>query len=84
LGPPGQRFGPDMDSPSSPEFTTTESLIHQPYSAPPSDDHPSDIYLYSNYNVRVSLLNHQLLLTNFPLVHGCQTRTGGVLTSSRH
>jgi hypothetical protein len=54
LGPPGQRFGPDMDSPSSPEFTTTESLIHQPYSAPPSDDHPSDIYLYSNYNVRQS------------------------------
>jgi leucine-zipper-like transcriptional regulator 1 len=52
LGPPGQRFGPDMDPPPSPEFTPTESLIHQPYSAPPSDDHPSDIYLYSNYNVR--------------------------------
>ncbi|KAF8237175.1 galactose oxidase [Tricholoma matsutake] len=50
LGPPGQRFGPDMDSPSSPEYTPSESLTHQPYSAPPTDDHPSDIYLYSNYN----------------------------------
>ena len=51
LGPPGHRFGPDMDSPSSSDFTPTESLSHQPYSAPPNDDHPSDIYLYSNYNV---------------------------------
>ncbi|KAF8073618.1 regulatory protein ral2 [Lyophyllum atratum] len=50
LGPPGQRFGPDRGSKPPTEFTSTESLIHQPYSAPPSEDHPSDIYLYSNYN----------------------------------
>jgi leucine-zipper-like transcriptional regulator 1 len=66
LGPPGQRFGPDMDTPSSPEFTSTESLIHQPYSAPPSDDHPSDIYLYSNYNVRLYSLNYLLSLIILP------------------
>jgi hypothetical protein len=41
-----------MGSPTSAEFTPTESLTHQSYSAPPNDDHPSDIYLYSNYNVR--------------------------------
>lgn len=52
LGPPGQRFGPDPSSQSPPsEFTPTEALVHLPYSAPPSEDHPSDIYLYSNYNV---------------------------------
>ncbi|KAF9464161.1 regulatory protein ral2 [Collybia nuda] len=51
LGPPGQRFGPDSGSQSAPpDFTPTESLVHLPYSAPPSEDHPSDIYLYSNYN----------------------------------
>ncbi|KAF5382645.1 hypothetical protein D9615_002796 [Tricholomella constricta] len=49
LGPPGQRFGPDSSTPAT-EFTPTESLIHLPYSAPPSEDHPSDIFLYSNYN----------------------------------
>ncbi|KAJ7208744.1 hypothetical protein C8J57DRAFT_1733998 [Mycena rebaudengoi] len=25
-------------------------MSHLPYSAPPNDDHLSDIYLYSNYN----------------------------------
>lgn len=31
--------------------TSSEKLIQLPYSANPSEDHPSDIYLYSNYNV---------------------------------
>jgi hypothetical protein len=54
LGPPGQRFGPDASSQlPPPEVTPTESLVHLPYSAPPSEDHPSDIYLYSNYNVSI-------------------------------
>ncbi|KAH8825198.1 hypothetical protein DL96DRAFT_1612257 [Flagelloscypha sp. PMI_526] len=38
LGPPGSRFRSD------------DSLVHLPYSSPPTESHPSDIYLYSNYN----------------------------------
>jgi len=50
IGPPGQRFG-SGDRSSALEPTPTDSLIHLPYSATPTDDFPSDIYLYSNYNV---------------------------------
>ncbi|KIL67898.1 hypothetical protein M378DRAFT_73224 [Amanita muscaria Koide BX008] len=51
LGNPGTRFRADKNELTIPdEYTPSESLIHQPYSAPPSEDHPSDIYLYSNYN----------------------------------
>ncbi|KAG6840798.1 hypothetical protein C0991_004270 [Blastosporella zonata] len=50
LGPPGQRFGSDRTANPNTEFTPSESLIHQPYSASPSEEHPSDIFLYSNYN----------------------------------
>lgn len=53
LGPPGTRFNMENDtSPTSAEVTQSESLYHLPYSATPSEEHPSDIYLYSNYNVR--------------------------------
>lgn len=55
LGPPGQQFGSDNGRPSVLDFTPPESLIHLPYSAPPGDDHPSNIYLYSNYNVGLSV-----------------------------
>ncbi|KIJ64644.1 hypothetical protein HYDPIDRAFT_90290 [Hydnomerulius pinastri MD-312] len=50
LGSPGSRFRSDKSSPSSQEFTSTESLTHLPYSTAPTDDFPNDIYLYSNYN----------------------------------
>jgi hypothetical protein len=51
---PRQHVGPDASFQlPPPEMTPTESLIHLPYSAPPSQDHPSDIYLYSNNNVGV-------------------------------
>ena len=50
IGPPGQRFG-RSDRSSALEPSPAESLIHLPYTAPPTDDFPSDIYLYSNYNV---------------------------------
>ncbi|KAF8555731.1 galactose oxidase [Imleria badia] len=50
LGSPGTRFRSDKASPSYQEFTPTESLVHLPYSASPTDDFPNDIYLYSNYN----------------------------------
>ncbi|TFK68575.1 galactose oxidase [Pluteus cervinus] len=52
LGTPGGRFSMDGSLVSSPrtEFTQSESLVHLPYSATPSEEHPSDIHLYSNYN----------------------------------
>lgn len=54
LGNPGSRFKVvKNDTSADQEFTPSESLIHLPYSAPPSEDHPCDIYLYSNYNVCV-------------------------------
>ena len=53
LGPAGSRFKPSKP-PSIPpdDITSSESLIHLPYSVSPTEDHPCDIYLYSNYNVR--------------------------------
>lgn len=70
LGSPGSRFRADKSSPSLQEFTPTESLVHLPYSASPTDDFPNDIYLYSNYNVRswpiIVILAHDMLQ-----VHGC-------------
>ncbi|KAL0961297.1 hypothetical protein HGRIS_006256 [Hohenbuehelia grisea] len=51
LGPPGTRFRTDnAPSPSTSDFSPPESLIHLPYSTAPTEDHPSDIFLYSNYN----------------------------------
>ncbi|KAF8914852.1 galactose oxidase [Mucidula mucida] len=43
---------PRFSSPASDdsENTAPESLVFHPYSAPPTEDHPADIYLYSNYN----------------------------------
>jgi hypothetical protein len=56
FGNPGSRFKvAKNDISADMEFTSSESLIHLPYSAPPSEDHPCDIYLYSNYNVRIGL-----------------------------
>lgn len=43
--------GEAPSSSSTPAFTDADTLIHLPYSAPPSDDFPTNIYLYSNYNV---------------------------------
>ncbi|KAF5328001.1 hypothetical protein D9758_018878 [Tetrapyrgos nigripes] len=47
-GPSNSQFR-DTPTPTA-ESTPTDSLIHLPYSAAPTEDHPSDIYLYSNYN----------------------------------
>jgi len=53
LGPPGARFPSSGPTPGgSPDVTPSETLIHLPYLAAPTEDYPSDIYLYSNYNVR--------------------------------
>lgn len=51
LGPPGRRFLSRSVPGPPPETTLSENLIHLPYLAAPTDDHPSEIYLYSNYNV---------------------------------
>lgn len=50
LGPAGSRF--KSSTPPLNDITSTESLTHLPYSVTPTEDHPCDIYLYSNYNVR--------------------------------
>ena len=52
LGPAGSRFKPSKPPIPPDDITSSESLIHLPYSVPPTEDHPCDIYLYSNYNVR--------------------------------
>ncbi|KAJ6585150.1 hypothetical protein B0H19DRAFT_1108544 [Mycena capillaripes] len=49
LGPAGTRFQ-TSDVPHSEDITASTTLTHLPYSAAPNDEHPSDIYLYSNYN----------------------------------
>ncbi|KAJ7189852.1 hypothetical protein GGX14DRAFT_382794, partial [Mycena pura] len=49
LGPAGTRFKTSDALPFE-DATPSESLTNLPYSAPPDDEHPSDIYLYSNYN----------------------------------
>lgn len=72
LGSPGTRFRSDKSSPSSQEFTSTESLVHLPYSASPTDDFPNDIYLYSNYNVRSWLI----------IVNLCSRHTSSLRMSS--
>ena len=56
LGPPGSRFHPNNDSKPSADVTSSQSLVHLPYSSAPNEDHPSDIYLYSNYNVSLTAL----------------------------
>ena len=58
LGTPGARFKLDKILPPPPEFTSPGALTHLPYSAAPTEDYPSDIYLYSNYNVRPLRYHH--------------------------
>jgi len=64
LGPAGNRF--KSSKPPSDDITSSESLIHLPYSVAPTEDHPCDIYLYSNYNVRFDpILCTHPKLTNY-------------------
>jgi hypothetical protein len=55
-GQPGTRFQPDgessnIDNNGGNGFTPAAKFVHLPYSTSPLPDQPSDIYLYSNYNV---------------------------------
>ncbi|XP_006462659.1 hypothetical protein AGABI2DRAFT_72468 [Agaricus bisporus var. bisporus H97] len=49
LGPPGTRFQMDKTTPLI-EITPSNTLTHLSYTADPTDEHPSEIFLYSNYN----------------------------------
>jgi hypothetical protein len=56
LGMPGTRFQPDnvtsdVDNNGGNGFTDLDKFVHLPYSTTPPPNEPSDIYLYSNYNV---------------------------------
>ncbi|KAH9480536.1 Protein ral2 [Psilocybe cubensis] len=47
----GRRFKPSKSTASpSDDVTPPEAMTHLAYSVEPTEDHPSDIYLYSNYN----------------------------------
>jgi hypothetical protein len=71
-------------SSSSTPFTDSDSLVHLPYSAPSSDDFPTNIYLYSNYNVRFRLLPHKSHVPYFSLpVYGRKARARGVYPEAR-
>ncbi|KAJ7600839.1 hypothetical protein C8J56DRAFT_911415 [Mycena floridula] len=50
LGPSGAHFREDQSTADNAEITAPETLSHLPYSAAPTEDHPADIFLYSNYN----------------------------------
>lgn len=82
LGPPGGRFqSAKSTSVPSGDVTPPESLIHLPYSATPTEDHPSDIYLYSNYNVRISVcapITVLLINTILAATHSSPTSSGSL------
>lgn len=73
LGPPGTRFKLDKSAPPTPMATPPESFVHLPYSAPPTDEYPCDIYLFSNYNVSdlilVKLIKYKLFIIFAHAVH---------------
>jgi hypothetical protein len=52
---PVPRFREDTD-PSVLPITSADSLIQLPYSTAPTPDFPSEIFLYSNYNVSVMVI----------------------------
>ncbi|KAI0345768.1 galactose oxidase [Trametopsis cervina] len=50
LGTPGTRFNADKNTAPTPDVTQSDTLLHLPYSAEPTDEYPCDIFLFSNYN----------------------------------
>ncbi len=49
----GTRFSVDKNAPPAPDVTSSDSLTHLPYSTDPTDEYPCDVFLFSNYNVRL-------------------------------
>jgi len=62
LGQVGSRFPGLKSNPAvgPSEVTPSSNLVHLPYSSPPTEDHPNEIYLYSNYNVGFFMFGSQL------------------------
>ena len=83
LGPSGTRFSRNPST--TKEFTAQDALIHLPYSTTPTDDHPSDIYLFSNYNVSSYpyTLPAQQLFTTSPPPRSSQTYSVNLKCLSR-
>ncbi|KAI0781973.1 galactose oxidase [Abortiporus biennis] len=67
LGPPGARFSTDNNPVNTENITTPDSFIHLPYSMPPTEEYPCDIFLFSNYNF-TDVQRELEVLT--PLPHG--------------
>jgi len=76
LPPPPERFHPESPGSALP-VTQPESFVELPYSTPATSNQPSEIFLYSNYNVRsvycfVSIFTPSLTCL-FGSVYRCQT-----------
>lgn len=54
--PPAPRFRSESDPPVLP-VTSPDTLVQLPYSTPPTPNFPSEIFLYSNYNVGFRFLD---------------------------
>lgn len=78
LGPSGTRLQVDKATPLT-DVTPSNTLTHLPYTAEPTDEHPNEIFLYSNYNVSVPRYTFltALLLTRHVSnpVYRCETGT---------
>lgn len=76
LGPSGSRFTKSQSTPVK-YCTSPENLVHLPYSATPTDEFPSDIYLFSNYNASRVFFFTRAGANLSALVYKCSTRTRG-------
>lgn len=70
LGPSGTRLQMDKTTPLT-EVTPSNTLTHLPYTAEPTDEHPSEIFLYSNYNVSRSHSGLLLPVSYSDIVYRC-------------
>lgn len=74
LGTPGTRFNADKNTAPTPDVTQSDTLLHLPYSAEPTDEYPCDIFLFSNYNVRPIAYQYGNGGTDSLIVYGCAAR----------
>ena len=76
---PVPRFRSD-NIPAVLPVTSPDAFVQLPYSAPPTPKLPSEIFLYSNYNVGALklYLSFACLLSFYLPVHRCQARTGSI------
>ncbi|KAF8895546.1 hypothetical protein BD779DRAFT_1668802 [Infundibulicybe gibba] len=80
IGPVGARFSQYNRPPTT--ALASESLIHLPYSVTPSEEYPSDIFLYSNYNftdVKRELEDRSAAMSGTTFPPGLRFPTGAIL-----